>query len=121
MVMTWDVFYHELWVGFRLTSTVLFIFFACLFWNKRRKIDFKDARMVLLGQGLFLLAFGLSRTFFVISDYFTTETGFENLVLSPDPFLSSLFWKLAAFIGILGIVFLLALYMYSDDWNDYLP
>lgn len=107
MVMTWEIFYHELWVGFRLTSTVLCIYFACLFWNKRRKIDFKDTRMILLGQGLFLFCFGLTRTLFAISDYFTTESGFENLVLNPDPFLYSLFWKLAAFVGILGIVFLL--------------
>lgn len=106
MVMTIEMLYHELWVALRITATVLCVVFAGYFWNRRRHTEFKATRMILLGQGLFVLCFGLTRTLFIISDYFNPEFSIE-LVLYYDADLSFLFWKIATLVGILGIIFLL--------------
>ena len=109
--MSSEVFLHELWVAWRITCTVLCIIFAGYFWNRRRRTDFKDTRMIFLGQGLFMICFGLTRSLFAISDFFTTDPYYINkdlvLVAGGDLFISDLFWKISTLVGILGIIFLL--------------
>ena len=106
MVLTIEMLNHELWVALRITATVLCIVFAGYFWNRRRKTEFKATRMILLGQGLFVFCFGLTRSLFIISDYFNPEFPIE-LVIYHDMALSFLFWKIATLVGILGIICLL--------------
>ena len=65
--------------------------------------------MIFLGQGLFMICFGLTRSLFAISDFFTTDEYYKNVVLvaGGDQFISDLFWKISTLVGILGIIFLL--------------
>ncbi len=107
MQLEWEIFLHELWFASRVTATVLCIIFAGYFWNRRRHTDFKATRQVLLGQGLFVFCFGLTRTLFGISDLFSDKSYYADIILSKNVFLSNLFWKISTLVGILGIICLL--------------
>jgi hypothetical protein len=107
VVLSLEIFYHELEVATKITAMAFCILFAGYFWNKRRHAELKSTRMVLLGQGLFVFCLGLTRVLFIISDYFSTDPEDINVVLEANEFLFSLFWKLSALVGILAIIFLL--------------
>ncbi|MHA1650813.1 MAG: hypothetical protein ACTSYB_11515 [Candidatus Helarchaeota archaeon] len=90
----------------RITTAMFCILFAGYFWNHRRNADLKSTRMVLLGQGLFVLCFGMTRLLFLAADYFSPELP-EDVVLFVDESLFFLLWKISALVGILAIIFLL--------------
>lgn len=107
MTLPIEVFYHEIEIGAKLTTIVFCIIFALYFWNRSRTADVKSARMMFLGQGLFVCCFGLTRLFFIISDYFRTEPEFAPIVFEANEALQLLFWRISNVIGILAIIFLL--------------
>ncbi len=106
MAISLTVFYHELEVAVKVTATVLCILFAGYFFNRRRNADLKATRMVLLGQALFILCFGITRVTFLASDYFSPFLPSE-IIFYADASLNFLLWKISSLIGILAIIFLL--------------
>jgi hypothetical protein len=106
MALTSEIIFHELEVATKLMAFVFCIIFAALFWNRRRKADMKETRIIFLGQGLFVLCFGITRLLFLIADYFSPFQSPE-LIFYVDANLYFTLWKISTLIGILAIVFLL--------------
>ena len=107
MTLPIEVFYHEIEIGAKITTIIFCFIFALYFWNRQRTADVKSARMMFLGQGLFVFCFGLTRITFIISDYFRTDPEFASIVIEANEALQLLFWRISNVIGILAIIFLL--------------
>lgn len=110
MVMPLEVFFYQLEVATKITSAAFMMLFAVYFWNHRRTADLKSTRRVLLGQGLFVFCYAITRLFFIAANYFSGEiasTVHPDAVLYVDDFLFSILWKAGTGIGILAIIFLL--------------
>jgi hypothetical protein len=106
MTLTVEIIFHEFEVATKLMAVVFCVIFAAMFWNRRRKAEMKETRFIFLGQGLFVLCFGITRLLFLIGDYFSPDAP-PDLVFYVDPELYLLLWKISTFIGILAIIFLL--------------
>ncbi|MHA1265442.1 MAG: hypothetical protein ACTSRS_09430 [Candidatus Helarchaeota archaeon] len=102
-----EIFYHELEIGAKTTMIVFCLIFAVIFWRRSRTADYKSAKMMFIGQGFFVFAFGITRILFVIADYYRPDPEYSLIVIAQNESLHLFLWKLSSLIGILAIIFLL--------------
>ncbi len=101
--MVWDVF-QQLEVAVKVSAMLFSVIFAAYFWDRGRRAELTSTRRIFLGQGLFAFCFGMTRVLFLLSDFYNAAS---PLLIFPNEYLATLFWKLSTLIGILAIVFLL--------------
>lgn len=109
MVLSPEVLWHEFETAAKFIAVILCTLFAIYFWKRRQTAEMKETRRILLGQGLFVFSFGLTRLGFLIADLFSPDVWKESpdLVLWVDLDLYFLLWKISTIIGLLAIIFLL--------------
>ncbi len=81
----------------------LVVFGSFLFLKMRQKEKESTQRSIMLGYTLFLFAYALTRTFFVLSDIEIWNTG------NPETYLNNVYVGIAYSLGILGAFFIIYL------------